>query len=130
MCPAWESNWQPFALRDDAQPNRATLVRASEEFLMVSDILCEGQVGYEICERCVSHTDMVTEGIIVPSKCDMHVSKYIYVYIYFLKYFIDLFLKGREGEREGEKHQCVVASLSLPLLGTRPATQACALTGI
>ena len=29
---------------------------------------------------------------------------------------------------EGKKHQCVVASLA-PLLGTWPATQACALTG-
>ena len=36
--------------------------------------------------------------------------------------------KGREGEREGEKHQCVVASHILPL-GTWPATQVCALTG-
>ena len=33
----------------------------------------------------------------------------------------------REGEREGEKHQCVVASHAPPL-GTWPATQACALT--
>ena len=33
-----------------------------------------------------------------------------------------------EGEREGKKHQCVVAS-SAPLLGTWPTTQACALTG-
>ena len=34
--------------------------------------------------------------------------------------------RGREGEREGEKHQC--ASLVPPLV-TWPATQACALTG-
>ena len=32
-----------------------------------------------------------------------------------------------EGEREGEKHQCVVASCAPPL-GTAPATQACAIT--
>ena len=32
----------------------------------------------------------------------------------------------KEGEREGEKHQCVVASRAM---GTWPATQACALTG-
>ena len=32
------------------------------------------------------------------------------------------------GEREGEKHQCVVVSHA-SLLGTCPATQACALTG-
>ena len=39
-----------------------------------------------------------------------------------------LFLdRGREREREGAKHQCVVAFMC-PLLGTWPATQACALT--
>ena len=42
---------------------------------------------------------------------------------------IYLFLeRGREGEREGEKHQCVVASRMPPQVGTWPATQACALT--
>ena len=46
------------------------------------------------------------------------------------KGFIYLFFRerGREGEREGEKHQCVVASHVAPL-GTWPATQACVLTG-
>ena len=34
---------------------------------------------------------------------------------------------GKEGEREGEKHQCVVASCAPPL-GTQLATQARALT--
>ena len=33
-----------------------------------------------------------------------------------------------EGEREGEKHPCVVASHT-PQPGTWPTTQACALTG-
>ena len=35
---------------------------------------------------------------------------------YFLKIFIYLFFRqsGREGEREGEKHQCVVASCTSP----------------
>ena len=34
---------------------------------------------------------------------------------FFKKYFIYLFLeRGREGEKEGEKHQRVVASYSLP----------------
>ena len=38
--------------------------------------------------------------------------------------------REREGERQGEKHQCVVASHTpAPSLGTRPATQTCALTG-
>ena len=43
---------------------------------------------------------------------------------------IYLFLeRGREGsEREGEKHQCVVASHEPPI-GDLPTTQACALTG-
>ena len=36
----------------------------------------------------------------------------------------------REGEREGRKHQCVVASHPPPIGDlTWPATQACALTG-
>ena len=38
-------------------------------------------------------------------------------------------MEGKGREREGEKHQCVVASHDPPLLGTLPATQACALTG-
>ena len=38
-----------------------------------------------------------------------------FVFIYFLKDFIYLFLgRGREGEREGEKHQCVVDSCAPP----------------
>ena len=37
--------------------------------------------------------------------------------------------RGREGEREGEKHQCVVASCTPPNQGPGPRTQACALTG-
>ena len=34
----------------------------------------------------------------------------------------------REGEKEGQKHQCVVASWASPL-GTWPTIQACVLTG-
>ena len=48
------------------------------------------------------------------------------VFFLFFKDVIYLFL-GREGEREGEKHQCVVAS-HMPPLGTWPTTQGCALT--
>ena len=50
--------------------------------------------------------------------------------MYFLfKDFIYLFLERGDG-REGQKHHWVVGCLShTPLLGTRPATQACALTG-
>ena len=33
-------------------------------------------------------------------------------------------MRGKEGEREGEKHQCVVASCAFPT-----ATQPCALAG-
>ena len=42
----------------------------------------------------------------------------VYLFIYFGR--------GREGEREGEEHQCVVASCA-PQLGTWCVTQACAL---
>ena len=36
-------------------------------------------------------------------------------FLFFKKYFIYLFLeREREGEREGNKHQCVVASLAPP----------------
>ena len=51
----------------------------------------------------------------------------ISVCLFFLRFY--LFLeRGREGDREGEKHQCVVAS-GAPLLGAWPTAQACALTG-
>ena len=51
--------------------------------------------------------------------------------LFFFKKIFYLFIfreRRREGEREGEKHQCVVA-LACPSLGIWPATQACALTG-
>ena len=45
---------------------------------------------------------------------------------FFFRVYLFIFRKkGREGEREGEKHQCVVP-LMCPPLGTHPATQACA----
>ena len=47
---------------------------------------------------------------------------YVYMYVCIFRQ------RGREGEREGEKHQCVVAC-HMPLLETWPTTQACALTG-
>ena len=47
--------------------------------------------------------------------------------LFFFKDFIYLHLeRGRDGEREGEKHQCVVASRA-PLLGIWPTTQVCVL---
>ena len=47
----------------------------------------------------------------------------------FLKNYLFTFRqRGRVGEREGEKHQCVVASY-MPLMGTWSETQARALTG-
>ena len=50
-------------------------------------------------------------------------------YSFFFKDFIYLFLE--RGEREREKHQCVVLLACPPHLspGTWPTTQACALTG-
>ena len=51
------------------------------------------------------------------------------VFFFFLRLYLFIFReRGREGEREGEKHQCVVASHA-PLLGTWSATQTCVLTG-
>ena len=48
---------------------------------------------------------------------------------FFKKDFIDLFLeRGREGE-ERERNMNMWLPLECPLLGTWPATQACALTG-
>ena len=43
--------------------------------------------------------------------------------------FICFQREGREREREGKKHQCVVASHMPPTVGTWPTTQACGLTG-
>ena len=40
-----------------------------------------------------------------------------------------LIFREEKGGRKGEKHQCVVASCTHPLLGTWLTTQACALTG-
>ena len=53
----------------------------------------------------------------------------LYIYFFLFKILLIYFRQSRrEGEREGEKHQCVVASHTPPL-GTWPATQSCALTG-
>ena len=43
--------------------------------------------------------------------------------------FIYFETEGKGGEKEREKHQCVVASHMCTQLGTWPTTQACALTG-
>ena len=56
------------------------------------------------------------------------ISHVLFCFIFFKILFIYLFLeKRREGERKGERHQCVVVSRGP--LGTWPTTQACALTG-
>ena len=52
----------------------------------------------------------------------------IYLFIYLSIYLFIFRQRRRGGEREGEKRQCVLAS-HLPILGTWPTTQACALTG-
>ena len=39
------------------------------------------------------------------------------------------FRGGREGEREGERHRCEREALVSAQPGTKPATQACAVTG-
>ena len=67
-------------------------------------------------------------GIVI-NESDLKVSEFTYyvpiIYLFILKYFIYLFLeRGREGEREGEKHQCVVASRAPPtgFLAHNPGT--------
>ena len=51
-------------------------------------------------------------------------------FIFFFKDFIYLFLEREEGkEKEKERNINVWLPLKRPLLGTWPATQACALTG-
>ena len=61
----------------------------------------------------------IRKGFLEEVFSELHFFKII-LFIYFLE-------RGREGEREGEKHQCVVASHMLPTLETWPTTQACAL---
>ena len=65
--------------------------------------------------------------------------KYACIFFLMISYFNNFFFlllileRGREGEREGKKCQSerktlISALLHTPLLGTKPATQACALT--
>ena len=50
-------------------------------------------------------------------------------FLFFFNFYLFIFRKrGREGERKGEKYQCVVAFHTPPMV-TWPATQACARTG-
>ena len=63
--------------------------------------------------------------------CTMFLASFlkIVLFIYFLD-FVYLFLERGEGkEKEGERNIYVWLPLMCPLLGTWPATQACALTG-
>ena len=54
----------------------------------------------------------------------------LYSVLFFLKIFIYLFLDQEEGrEKERERNISVWLLFTYPLLGTWPATQACALTG-
>ena len=69
---------------------------------------------------CITYSDtlfLVTYlfNIVVSSwRTDSFLKKYfIYLFIYFRE-------RGREGEREGEKHQCVVASHTSPHWGLSP----------
>ena len=68
----------------------------------------------------VSQTSEVSIGTLILLGFNFLIFNFIFLNLFFRE-------RGREGEREGEKHQCVVASRT-PLLGTWPATQACALT--
>ena len=51
------------------------------------------------------------------------------VFLFFLRFHVFILReRGREGEREEEKYQCVVAPHASHT-GALPTTQACALTG-
>ena len=54
---------------------------------------------------------------------------FMYLPFIFLKDFIYLFLDRGEGREKERERNIIVCSLECPLLGTWPATQACALTG-
>ena len=71
-----------------------------------------------------SHTGFL---ILITFVATWHVTKYT---VHDKSFFLNLFIfrqRGREGEREGEKHQCVVVYCMSPL-GTWPTTQTCAST--
>ena len=52
------------------------------------------------------------------------------IMFFFFKIYLFIFReRGREGERDGEKHQCVVASHTAPTGDLDHTTQACTLTG-
>ena len=63
--------------------------------------------------------------------CNSIINKYILKKVLFQKkfLFIYLFQRGEGSEKERERNINVWLSLMCPLLGTWPATQACALTG-
>ena len=92
------------------------LVFVSELILVTCLFLsmCSFHLGYLICFSIVVH----------------NILSYNPFYFIFKRFYLFIFREsGMEGEWEGEKNQCVVVSLICPLLGTWPATQACALTG-
>ena len=51
-----------------------------------------------------------------------------FLFVCFFKILLICRVRGREGEREGEKHQCVVASCA-PTTGGLACNPACAPTG-
>ena len=71
-------------------------------------------------------TDTQTQGAF--ANVEGHFILFYFIYFFKIIYLFIFRKRGKEGEREGMKHQYVVASHA-PLLGTWPATQACVLTG-
>ena len=53
----------------------------------------------------------------------------VYIYSFIFKDFINFLERGEGKEKERERNVNVWLPLMTPLLGTWPATQACALTG-
>ena len=101
------------------------VIRSSKKFVLLRQGYILSCTDYHVCcVRNKKNKDLTKGGLISPLKSGMK------IYLNqscFLRFY--LFLeRGRERKREGEKHQCELP-LTLPLLGTWPATQACTLTG-
>ena len=150
------SQWTPStSLNDqDLGPERvsvgwwevASLILCRAE---CSHLICEtagGRVAEWLCWSCLPHPatnplELYNNLVLVKMYSTLHLCKYIRntdiikFYFIFLRFYLFIFTEsGREGEREGEKHPCVVPSHMpltrdpvcnpgmCPRLGIEPAT--------
>ena len=54
---------------------------------------------------------------------------YVFLKLFLKRFYLFIFREGRKGGKKREKNFIVWLPLTRPLVGTWPATQACALTG-